>query len=48
MMNDNTAGLTMCTVDDDLMTVFYFDRGTATICTIDDEPKLIELKTIEL
>lgn len=32
MMEENTATLSsMYTVDDNLMTLFYFDNGTATI-----------------
>ena len=44
MMNDNNAALSsMYTVDDNLMTVFYFEQGTATIYSFTDEPKVIEL-----
>lgn len=44
MMNDNTAALSsMYTVDDNLMTVFYFEHGTATIYSFTDAPKVIEL-----
>ena len=44
MMDDNTAALSrMYTVDDNLMTVFYFEHGTATIYSFTAEPKVIEL-----
>lgn len=44
MMNDNTAALSsMYTVDDNLMTVFYFEHGTATIYSFTDAPKVIDL-----
>lgn len=44
MMNDNKAALSsMYTVDDNLMTVFYFERGTAAICSFTAEPEVIEL-----
>lgn len=44
MMNENTAALSgMYTVDDNLMTVFYFEHGTATIYSFASEPKVIEL-----
>ena len=44
MMADNEAALSnMYTVDDQLMTVFYFEHGTATIYSFTDEPKVIEL-----
>ena len=44
MMNENTAALSgMYTVDDKLMTVFYFEHGTATIYSFTAEPKVIEL-----
>ncbi len=43
MMNDNKASLeSMYTVDDNLMTVFYFEHGTASIYSFTDEPKVIE------
>ena len=43
MMDDNTAALSsMYTVDDNLMTVFYFEKGTATIYSFTEEPKVIE------
>ena len=42
MMDANTAALKdMYTVDDDLMTVFYFEHGTATIYSFTEEPKVI-------
>ena len=44
MMDANTAALSsMYTVDDNLMTVFAFEHGTATIYSFTDEPKVIEL-----
>ena len=44
MMNDNTAALSsMYTVDDNLMTVFYFEQGTATIYSFTAEPQVFEL-----
>ena len=44
MMDDNKAALSsMYTVDDNLMTVFYFEHGTATIYSFTAEPKIIEL-----
>ncbi len=44
MMDANTAALnSMYTVDDNLMTVFYFEHGTATIYSFTAEPKVIEL-----
>ncbi|WP_195984827.1 pyridoxamine 5'-phosphate oxidase family protein [Clostridium sp. D33t1_170424_F3] len=44
MMDDNKAALSsMYTVDDNLMTVFYYERGTATIYSFTSEPKVIEL-----
>lgn len=44
MMKNNKAALSsMYTVDDNLMTVFYFEHGTATIYSFTSEPKVIEL-----
>ena len=44
MMDDNKAALSsMYTVDDNLMTVFYFEHGTATIYSFTAEPEVIEL-----
>ena len=44
MMDANTASLSgMYTVDDNLMTVFYFEHGTAVIYSFTAEPKAIEL-----
>ena len=44
MMDDNTAALrSMYTVDDNLMTVFYFTHGTATIYSFTADPEVIEL-----
>ncbi len=44
MMDANTAALSsMYTVDDNLMTVFYYEHGTATIYSFTSEPKVIEL-----
>jgi len=43
MMDANTAALSsMYTVDDNLMTVFAFERGTATIYSFKDAPKVME------
>lgn len=40
MMDDNKAALSsMYTIDDNLMTVFYFEKGTATIYSFTDDPK---------
>ncbi len=44
MMEDNEKALSgMYTIDDNLMTVFYFTHGTATIYSFTDDPKVIEL-----
>ena len=44
MMDDNKAALSsMYTVDDNLMTVFYFEHGTATIYSFTAEPEVIAL-----
>lgn len=44
MMDDNKAALSsMYTVDDNLMTVFCFEHGTATIYSFTAEPKIIKL-----
>lgn len=44
MMEDNKAALSsMYTVDDNLMTVLYFEQGTATIYSFTADPKVIEL-----
>lgn len=44
MMDDNKAALSsMYTVDDNLMTVFCFEHGTATIYSFTAEPKIINL-----
>ena len=44
MMDANTAALSsMYTVDDNLMTVFYFEHGTATIYSFTAEPEVIAL-----
>lgn len=44
MMDDNKASLSsMYTVDDNLMTVFAFEHGTATIYSFTTEPRVIEL-----
>ncbi len=43
MMDSNTAVLSkMYTVDDNLMTVFCFEHGTATIYSFTSDPKVIE------
>lgn len=44
MMDENRAALSgMYTVDDNLMTVFYFEHGMATIYSFTAEPKVIQL-----
>ena len=44
MMDDNKTALSsMYTVDDNLMTVFYFQHGTATIYSFTDTPEEIKL-----
>ena len=44
MMAANQASLSsMYTIDDNLMTVFYFEHGTAAIYSFTDQPKVIEL-----
>lgn len=44
MMDDNTAALSsMYTVDDNLMTVFRFEHGTATIYSFTEEPEVFQL-----
>lgn len=44
MMDDNKAALSrMYTVDDNLMTVFCFEHGMATIYSFTAEPEAIEL-----
>lgn len=44
MMDSNKASLSsMYTVDDNLMTVFYFEHGTATVYSFTAEPKVIKL-----
>ena len=44
MMDENEAALkSMYTVDDDLMTVFCFESGKATIYSFTDEPREIEI-----
>lgn len=44
MMESNEAALSsMYTVDDHLMTVFYFEHGTATVYSFTAEPKVIQL-----
>ena len=44
MMEENTAALSsMYTVDDSLMTVLYFENGTATIYLFTEDPKVITL-----
>ena len=43
MMEDNKASLSsMYTVDDNLMAVFAFDNGVATIYSFTNEPKEIK------
>lgn len=44
MMDDNKAALSsMYTVDDNLMTVLYFENGTATIYSFTEEPQTYTL-----
>ena len=44
MMEENKAALSsMYTIDDNLMTVFCFEHGTATIYSFTAEPKVIHL-----
>lgn len=44
MMQANEAALkSMYTVDDNLMTVFSFQHGTATLYSFTDQPKVMEL-----
>ena len=43
MMNDNEVSLKpMYSVDDNLMTVFAFNSGVATICSFTEKPKKIK------
>ena len=45
MMEDNKAALSgMYTVDDNLMTVFYFENASAAIYSFTTEPKTIEIR----
>lgn len=44
MMEENTAALSsMYSVDDNLMTVLYFENGTATIYSSTEDPKVVTL-----
>lgn len=43
MMEANESLRSMYSVDDNLMTVFAFESGTATICSFTKEPQVIEL-----
>lgn len=43
MMDTNESLSSMYTVDDNLMTVFAFESGTATICSFTEEPQVIDL-----
>lgn len=43
MMNENAVLNNMYTVDDNLMTVLYFENGTATIYSYSEEPNVITL-----
>lgn len=43
MMEANVSLQSMYNVDDNLMTVLAFERGTAAICSFTEEPKVIEL-----
>ena len=43
MMEANESLKSMYTVDDNLMTVFAFESGTATICSFTESPRVIDL-----
>ena len=43
MMEENAALSSMYSVDDHLMTVLYFENGTATIYSFTEDPKVITL-----
>ena len=43
MMEANESLQSMYSVDDNLMTVFAFEHGVATICSFTEEPKVINL-----
>ena len=43
MMEANESLHSMYSVDDNLMTVFAFESGTATVCSFTNEPQIIEL-----
>ncbi len=43
MMEENAALSSMYSVDDHLMTVLYFENGTATIYSFSEDPKVITL-----
>ena len=43
MLEDNQALSNTYTVDDNMMSVFYFEHGTATIYSFTAEPKVIEI-----
>ena len=43
MMEANESLHSMYSVDDNLMTVFAFEHGVATICSFTEEPKVINL-----
>lgn len=43
MLDANESLRSMYSVDDNLMTVFAFESGTATICSFTDKPKVINL-----
>lgn len=43
MLEENPALKNMCSVDNDTMTVLYFENGTATIYSFTEEPKVITL-----
>ena len=43
MMDANESLHSMYSVDDNLMTVFAFESGIATICSFTEEPKVINL-----
>ena len=43
MLEENPALKPLCSVDNNTMTVFYFENGTATIYSFTEEPQVITL-----
>lgn len=41
MLEQNPALRSMCSVDNNTMTILYFENGTATIYSFTEEPKVI-------